>query len=377
MSPFTLPNESSIVSRLLDSIEALEERLPHEKHPDEPSEAELAQLLSAAFWVSLQQEEGRSVRPALALLPADAASNAFVFQNPLPLTPETLARLGPAIPHNRRAVGLSRVADGGLEIWGTCEPPFNTPLVVVAGPGAVAVRLFGRVLMHFSNGVPVFLDGADASTLLSIVSTSVKDETSFADPFSFSSAFLGLLRSMLEQGHGGTILAVQPGSTTWLDCLSSVRYQPVTPYSSLHETISRREASGQFPFELGKATTTYRLERFLDEEIDAVGVLTAVDGAVVVDFNLNVLGFGAMVKSSATLHATDSCAIIEASATPGRLGTIAELGGSRHRSAADFCDAERTAVAFVASQDGKLTMMGWLLHEGRLFAMRDVHYYLA
>ena len=377
MSPFTLPNESSIVSRLLDSIEALEARLPHEKHPDEPSEAELALLLSTAFWVSLQQEEGRSVRPALALLPPDTASNAFVFQNPLPLTPEALAKLGPAIPHNRRAVGLNRVAAGGLEIWGTCEPPFNTPLVVVAGPGAVAVRLFGRVLMHFSGGAPVFLDGADASTLLSIVSTSVKDETSFVDPFSFSSAFLGLLRSMLEQGHGGTILAVQPGSTRWLDCLSSVRYQPVTPYSSLHETISQREATGQFPFELGKATTTYRLERFLDEEIDAVGVLTAVDGAVVVDFNLNVLGFGAMVKSSATLHATDSCAIIEASATAGRLGTVAELGGSRHRSAADFCDAERTAVAFVASQDGKLTMMGWLPHEERLFAMRDVHYYLA
>jgi hypothetical protein len=318
------------------------------------------------------------VRPALALLPPDAASNAFVFQSPLPFTPEGLLKLGPAIPHKRRAVGLNRIPDGGLEIWGTCEPPFNTPLVVVAGTGAVAVRLFGRVLMHFSGGAPVFLDGADASTLLSIVSTSVKDETSFADPFSFSSAFLGLLRSMLEQGHGGTILAVQPGSTSWLDCLSSVRYQPVTPYSSLHETISRREAAGQFPFELGKATTAYRLERFLDEEIDAVGVLTAVDGAVVVDFNLNVLGFGAMVRSSATLHSTDPCAIIEASATvAGRQGTIAELGGSRHRSAADFCDAERTAVAFVASQDGKLTMMGWLPHEERLFAMRDVHYYLA
>ena len=34
-------------------------------------------------------------------------------------------------------------------------------------------------------------------------------------------------------------------------------------------------------------------------------------------------------------------------------------------------------MAFVASQDGKLTMMGWLPHEARLFAMRDVHYYLA
>ena len=376
MSPLTLPDQSSIVARLLAGIESLQARLPHETHPDMPSEGELALLLSAAFWVSLQQEEGRAVRPALALLPAATAGNAFVFRNPLPLTPEALGKLGPAIPHNRRAVGVSRVA-GGLEIWGTCEPPFDTPLIVVAGPGAVAVRLFGRVLMHFSGGAPVFLDGADASTLLSIVSTSVKDETAFADPFSFSSAFLGLLRSMLEQGHGGTILAVQPGSTRWLDCLSSVRYQPVTPYGSLHETILRREATGQFPFELGKATTTYRLERILDEEIDAVGILTAVDGAVVVDFNLNVLAFGAMVKSSATLHATDACAIIEASATPGRQGTIEELGGSRHRSAADFCDADRSAVAFVASQDGKLTMMGWLPHEERLFAMRDVHYYLA
>ena len=216
-----------------------------------PSEAELALLLSAAFWVSLQQEEGRSVRPALALLPPETAANAFVFEDPLPLTPEAVAKLGPAIPHNRRAVGVSRVA-GGLEIWGTCEPPFNTPLVVVAGPGAVAVRLFGRVLMHFSAGAAVFLDGADASTLLSIVATSVKDETSFADPFSFSSAFLGLLRSMLEQGHGGTILAVQPGSSRWLECLSSVRYRPATPYRSLHETICEARGDRTVPVRTGQ-----------------------------------------------------------------------------------------------------------------------------
>jgi hypothetical protein len=229
MSRLTLPDDPEIVSRLLESIEALEARLPHEKHPDEPSERNWACCSRRPSGSACRRKKAVRCVRRWTLLPPDAASNAFVFQSPLPFTPEGLLKLGPAIPHKRRAVGLNRIPTAGSRSGGTCEPPFNTPLVVVAGTrcgGRPALRPGPDALL---GRRAVFLDGADASTLLSIVSTSVKDETSFADPFSFSSAFLGLLRSMLEQGHGGTILAVQPGSTSWLDCLSSVRYQPVAP----------------------------------------------------------------------------------------------------------------------------------------------------
>jgi hypothetical protein len=96
----------------------------------------------------------------------------------------------------------------------------------------------------------------------------------------------------------------------------------------------------------------------------------------VIDFNLKVLGFGAMVTST-ELKAEHECAIAVPGDSQGRTATVGELGGARHRSAADFCYSERSALAFVASQDGRLTIICWLSNEGRLAAIRRAERYLA
>ena len=46
------------------------------------------------------------------------------------------------------------------------------------------------------------------------------------------------------------------------------------------------------------------------------------------------------------------------------------LGGARHRSAAEFCLTHPRCLAFVASQDGGLTIFGWQHKSWRLFAIR-------
>jgi len=48
----------------------------------------------------------------------------------------------------------------------------------------------------------------------------------------------------------------------------------------------------------------------------------------------------------------------------------AELGGTRHLSAAQFVQDQRDAIALVASQDGKFTVFAWSPCEGSVHAHR-------
>lgn len=87
-----------------------------------------------------------------------------------------------------------------------------------------------------------------------------------------------------------------------------------------------------------------------------MALLTAVDGAVVLDDRLGLLGAGATIQTPH--HAMPEEVVHE---DPRRLGEeqrvpVAALGGSRHRSAVSFCaQQESLALALVASQDGDLS----------------------
>ena len=58
------------------------------------------------------------------------------------------------------------------------------------------------------------------------------------------------------------------------------------------------------------------------------------------------------------------------------LRSIRELGGARHRAAAEFCCRIQESVAFVTSQDGVLTEFGWLRAEQKLVALLHAERYL-
>jgi hypothetical protein len=206
------------------------------------------------------------------LLRPQQTSEPFEFKAPVPLSAQEVVKLAPVLLSGNRVIGIAKAdGDGGLMIWGTSAPSFLTLLVVVTGPGALAVRFFGRVLMSFSGGIPTFLDGADAISLLSIVARAVKGKTPFANPFSFSSVLLGLLRSMLRQGHGGTILAVPPGSAIWATHLSLVRYEAATPYVALSDAVTKGESEGHLRFEPSGAMASHQLQRMLSERIESIG----------------------------------------------------------------------------------------------------------
>jgi hypothetical protein len=231
--------------------------------------------------------------------------------------------------------------------------------------------------MVFSAGNAVFLEYENCFGLLSLVQGAFKDESPFPNPFTLSAVLLGLIRSMLRQGHGGTILVFPATALRWDKHLTSIRYRSSAPFRSLRDAIDRLQASNQLPMTMPEAMLSFQLQEGLRDSIEQVGLLTAVDGALLINSDLEVLGFGAMINSS-KLNAEDKLFVFE----PGkpkdvpRTATVNSLGGARHRAAADFCVLQKDAIAFVASQDGRLTVLGWLSADKKLLAIERAEMFL-
>jgi hypothetical protein len=109
----------------------------------------------------------------------------------------------------------------------------------------------------------------------------------------------------------------------------------------------------------------------IDRAIDALAGLTAVDGATLVTDRYDLLAFGAKItrlRGSSTVEHVVVTEPVEGSIMarmhPG------QLGGTRHLSAAQFVHDQRSAVALVASQDGRFTIFAWSAADDSVHAHR-------
>src|ERR1700704_3120007 len=73
-----------------------------------PDQKTLEAIIDAAFWASLRREEGYSPTISLAFLPPDRAVRPLIFEPPLALVPDALARLAPAVKHAGIHLGVWR-----------------------------------------------------------------------------------------------------------------------------------------------------------------------------------------------------------------------------------------------------------------------------
>ena len=96
--------------------------------------------------------------------------------------------------------------------------------------------------------------------------------------------------------------------------------------------------------------------------LDSVGNLAAVDGAVLIDSSLRVLGFGCFIDVPEEPR--------EVFCLTARNQTKKEssetLGGGRHRSGIEFCFRFAPAAAIVVSEDGRISV-SWASADKRIF----------
>ena len=172
-----------------------------------------------------------------------------------------------------------------------------------------------------------------------------------------TAVLIQLAASMRQHGRGGALLVVPAGTEGWRESIvTPVLYAVDPPYSELAELVRAKNAD---PDDLKRA-------------VDAIAGLTAVDGATIINDRYDLLAFGAKITRRPRQHARSSRSTSPSrskAALPTR-ATPAQLGGTRHLSAAQFVHDQHDAMALVASQDGRFTIFKWSTREQFVHAHR-------
>jgi len=335
-----------------------------------PDTATIETLIDAAFWASLRREEGYTPRISLAFLSPEQTVIPLTFDRPLPLNPVTLTRVAPAVERSGIHLGVWRQGNE-FGVWGTTRAiPTLCFVLEVAAPGLLVIKHHtGDELGKFVN--VAVLEGDQVKIVDEHTPRVGGYPSVLTFPRALSSAtstvhsvniLVQLAVSMRAHGHGGSLLVVPADSVSWRESIVwPMPYVVSPPFSELAD-LSQENA-----VEARRQTWQEALGR----TVDAIAGLTAVDGAVVLTDQHELLGFGAKIARRRGWPQVEQVTVTEP--IDGGVAALVhpeQLGGTRHLSAAQFVQDQRDAVAFVASQDGRFTIFEWSASEAMVHAHR-------
>jgi len=360
----------------------------------------LIELLSTCFQASLAHEEGRAVRFRLAAaspagLAAALARDAFpplVFGEAQPLTPESLRRLSPAAPFHSSVIGASTTgrkwslwgmvhtgADWLAPTWGGRDHHRGLllPQVHVLGPGRLGVYAGPNLVASLERGMieATTTDVFTSAWLRDLFRSNRRlfaradDELSLADDALVRLISQHMVRRAMflirQAGSGGLILFADPellargGADA---CPLKLKYtftqgDARERYRSLLRRLIRALGAhgGEGPINLERFLNTetpevLEIEQAIFEVSSLIAALADVDGAVVIDKRLELIGFGAEVSGELPYPDTVWQALdVEAER---RAAEAANAVGTRHRAAYRFVTAHPQGLAIVVSHDG-------------------------
>jgi hypothetical protein len=330
-------------------------------------------IIDAAFWASLRREEIYIPKISLAFLPPEAAEHPLLFERPLPLAPDKLVKVAPAVERAGIHLGVWR-NDEGLYVWGTVRaiPPLCI-VVEVAAPGLLVVKHHrGDELGKFVNvavleGDQIKVVDEQASSLpdcppLLTSLLGFDSPASRVKGIGSVNVLVQLAVSMRAHGRGGLMLVVPSGDADWPDSI----VKPI-PYAVVPAFAELAQLTRETPDE----KNTRLWQEAVSRAVEAIAGLTAVDGATVLTNEYELLAFGAKIS-----RRKGSPLVEQVTVTEPIEGNVAltvhptQLGGTRHLSAAQFVHDQQRAVALVASQDGRFTVFAWSPCEGMVHGHR-------
>lgn len=340
----------------------------------QPDAQSIAAIIDATFWASFRPEEGRFPKISLAYLPPEAAGQPLMFEHPLPLTPSVLRKLAPAVERPEIHLGVWTF-NNELRVWGATRtiPSFCFVLEDVE-PGLLVVK--HRRLDGFGKYANVAVLIGETVKIIDEQGTSLPDCPSLLKSLlAFTAAatngpnhslnvLVQLAASMRAHGRGGSLLVVPTGDERWRESIAQpILYSVAPSFSSLHDLV-RHEVDVNHE-------DRRQWESAMRRAVDTIGGLTAVDGALVINDQYEVLAFGAKIRRHDLSFPVDKWVITEP--IVGNVGIVVqptEHGGTRHLSAAQFVYDQRDTLALVASQDGRFTVFAWSPCEEMVHAHR-------
>jgi hypothetical protein len=373
----------------------------------------LDEAIASAFQASLTSDEARPTRFRLLLTPVNHLPEGGVpnegvlrlkFDKSRPFHADELRRLAPAAHFETSLIG-AQVEDGALRIWGIAHsgpawlaPTWGgrsavpnwtyDPIIHVSGPGQIAVRCAGKLVGGLERGVLVdammdvfdsdWLPGMFARERETLQAEHAALQAGFDSPTGVEDSLVGrvgqhMLRRAIQlvrgARHGGLILVEEGGAHAPSNRLRGLRLKyrfdqdgPAQRYRTLLFQIFEALAAattnasvGWLDFAINPSPDLERLERSVFELSRIIANLAAIDGAVVLDKRLGLVGFGAEV--SAELPAP--LEIWRALDAEGRqlVPDDIESVGTRHRAAYRFVHDHPKGLAIVISHDGGVSFV--------------------
>jgi hypothetical protein len=330
----------------------------------------LQEIIDASFWASLRREEGYAPRISMAYVAPDQVRRPLLFERPFRLVPESLTRVAPAVERPGIHLGIWHHGED-LFVWGTTRnlPSFSFVLEVIT-PGVLVIK-HGRgeesgkfVNVAVIEGDQIKIIDQRAATLPdcpALLMSLLGLESQFNSDESVS-VLIQIAVSMRAHGRGGLLLVVPADSQAWQESiLQPITYSIQPPYSALADLMHKDPGV--------RAQSTW--QDALRRAVDGIAGLTAVDGATIITDRYELLAFGAKIVRRPRWAQVGQLIVTEPieGATPA-ISEPAQLGGTRHLSAAQFTHDQRDAIALVASQDGRFTVFGWSPCEEMVHAHR-------
>ena len=317
-------------------------------------------IVNAGFWASLRREEGYVPRISLAFVAPEQVIRPLLFESSIPLAAKALTKVGPAV--ERPGIHLGVWREGGeLSVWGAATNlPMFCFVLEVDAPGVLVIkhsrgpesRKFVNVAVLQGDRIKIIDQRAAAlpdcpgllTSLMNLESQSMSEES--------VSLLIQLAVSMRMHGRGGSLLVVPSGTESWRESIRSpVAYSVAPPLHSIG----------------GQTDSPYEIRR----GVDAIAGLTAVDGATILTDRYELLAFGAKIVRRSQSTIVDQVIVTEpVEGVEPAIVDPAQLGGTRHLSAAQFASDQREAISMVASQDGRFTVFGWSKREKMVHAHR-------
>jgi hypothetical protein len=125
--------------------------------------------------------------------------------------------------------------------------------------------------------------------------------------------------------------------------------------------LQRPEAHNSLPFSF-------------DKEVDFLGQITAVDGATIITKDFDLIAFGAKIKSKSK-ETPEKVLVREPFKESSEIEcSLADFGGTRHQSAAQFVFDQNESFAIIASQDGRISVVFWSTKKQMVSAIRHAEY---
>jgi hypothetical protein len=336
-----------------------------------PSFEHLALIIDVAFWASYATEEGAPVVASIMLKQSEHTPDTFHFDNPLDFSSKTLVKLGPALENPRADIGIWPDQNGTLKIWGFI-PSSHEPIkpdfwIQILGPGRVLIMYSGRSIAALTGNQAVFIDprGIFQTLMPKIAAQAHTNDIKLLNLLRYN-AILKIVQQTRAHGKGGIILVV-PENKNWMQSIKlPIKYtgganfldmdlgqvQPPSDSTTLDQVLNLIE-----DLNLPHQKDWVKAWQQVQQQISRIARLTAVDGALVMNFDRYVYCFGAKIRAQNIKASSSSLQIIEPfKDAVDKTIPYSSLSGTRHQSAAQFAYDQPGSIAIATSQDGNVTI---------------------